>query len=40
MAWACDANKRAHFGAQAYVKAVSSYPQVRAVTLTGMCRHI
>jgi hypothetical protein len=32
--------QRAHFGAQVYAKAVSSYPQVRAVTLTDVSTHL
>jgi hypothetical protein len=32
--------QREHFGAQAYVKAVSSYPQVRGVTLTEVSTHL
>ncbi|WP_402720308.1 IS4 family transposase [Janthinobacterium rivuli] len=32
--------QRAHFGAQAYAKVVSSYPQVRAVTLTDVATHL
>lgn len=32
--------QREHFGAQAYAKVVSSYPQVRAVTLTDVSTHL
>lgn len=31
---------RAHFGAQAYAKTVSSYPQVRGATLTHLSTHL
>jgi hypothetical protein len=32
--------QRAHFGAQAYVRVVASYPQVRGVTLTDVATHL
>lgn len=33
-------DNRQHFGAQAYANVVSSYPQVRAVTLTALATHL